>query len=165
MFGGGAAKAVGSNQGSTVGLVEPAVADAVRPRGRAVVDAGVRKTVNGRPVDSVTMPLNCQSCRGSLEQAGVREPVVPPNGSAQTQLRTKRCLTSKPEGPLLWVEERDALRPAHGAAARGGRAGVVERLAERVARQVLQAAREALVQLDLQAVVARAVDGVEVDDL
>ena len=58
--------------------------------------------MNGRPVESVTMPLNCQFSRIGFRKPESATLWPSPNGSAHTQLSTKRCLTSKPEGPWLW---------------------------------------------------------------
>ena len=44
-----------------------------------------RNTVNGRPVESVTMPLNCQFSRIGFRMPAARDSVCPlPKGSAQT---------------------------------------------------------------------------------
>ena len=62
----------------------------------------LRNTVKGRPVESVTMPLNCQFSRIGFRMPPLASAWPLPNGSAHTQLSTKRCFTSKPEGPRLW---------------------------------------------------------------
>ena len=58
--------------------------------------------MNGRPVESVTIPLNCQFSRMGFRMPPSANAWPSPKGSAQTQLSTKRCFTSNPEGPRLW---------------------------------------------------------------
>ena len=47
------------------------------------------------------MPLNCQFSRIGFKMPESATAWSLPNGSAHTQDSTKRCLTSKPEGPRL----------------------------------------------------------------
>ena len=101
MLGVGATNAVGSNHWSTVGLSRRPSPMRSGHEGAPLLTPVLRNTVNGRPVESVTIPENCQFSR-----IGLRIPLLAmarpsPNGSDHTQLATKRCLTSKPEGPRL----------------------------------------------------------------
>ena len=57
--------------------------------------------LNGRPVDSVTIPANCQFSRIGFRKPPFASARPSPKGSAHTQLATKRGLTSNPEGPRL----------------------------------------------------------------
>jgi hypothetical protein len=71
VFGVGDWNAVGSNQRSTVGSSSRPSPMRSGHDGAPLLTPVLRKTVNGRPVESVTMPLNCQFSR-----IGFRKPAV-----------------------------------------------------------------------------------------
>ena len=125
-------------------VVERARADAVRPARRAVVDAGLQVTVNGRPVVTVVMPASCQPPTSA--------PSSPP--SPATSARAPRQLVNvADDGAVAHVEAgraratRRCWSPsavADGTAAARRRSAVVERLAVGVADEELQAVAEPL---------------------
>ena len=102
MFAGGAWKSAVSNHRSGVGLSSLPSPMRFGHDGAPLLTPVFRKTVNGRPVERVTIPLNCQFSRMGFREAAVGDGVALAEGQHPDPAQDGAVLDVEARGPRLW---------------------------------------------------------------